>query len=190
MLKSDAQHWGSAAKFFHWTTVVLILTQGTIGLIMVDLPRRPDVIPVYSLHKSLGLTILAFALLRLLWRAFDPRPDEPTTTPHWQARAARAGHALLYLLIFAVPLSGWWYDSVSALRPLYWFGLIEVPHLGGADPARKEFAAATHELLFWLLLAVAVGHAAVALLHQFHSRDDILRRMWPRRRRTPPRTRA
>ena len=69
MLKSGTDRWGSLAKFFHWTTVILILAQGTIGLIMVELPKRPNVIPVYNFHKSLGLTILAFATLRLLWRA-------------------------------------------------------------------------------------------------------------------------
>jgi cytochrome b561 len=190
MLKSDAQHWGGAAKFFHWTTVLLILAQGTIGLIMVDLPRSPDIIPVYSLHKSLGLTIFAFALLRLLWRAFDPRPDEPPTVPHWQALAARAGHALLYALIFAVPLSGWFFDSVSGLRPLYWFGLFQVPHLTAPDPALKDLARDTHEWLFWLLIAVATGHAVMALIHQFYNRDDVLRRMWPGRHRNAPRTRA
>jgi cytochrome b561 len=179
MLKSDARQWGSVAKFFHWTIVLLILAQGALGLVMVELPKRPDVIPVYDFHKSLGLTVLALALLRLAWRALDPRPADPPGMPRWQARAARAGHAVLYALLFAVPLSGWWFDSVAALRPLYWFGLIEIPHLGGANPALKEFAAETHETLFWVLVAVAAGHAAVALVHHFHQRDEVLRRMWP-----------
>jgi len=185
MIKSGKDDWGSVAKFFHWTTVILILVQGTLGLIMVGLPKRPDVIPVYSFHKSLGLTILALATLRLLWRAFDPRPREPASVPDWQVTAARIGHAVLYMLIFLVPLSGWWFDSVSALRPLYWFGLFEVPHLGGPDPARKNFAAETHEFLFWTLLAVAAGHAAIALYHHFHDRDDVLRRMLPTRSTKP-----
>jgi cytochrome b561 len=188
ILKSGVNHWGDLAKFFHWTIVLLILVQGTIGLIMVELPKRPDVIPVFSLHKSLGLTIFALAALRLAWRAFDPRPDAPASMPRWQVRAARAGHALLYVLLFAVPLSGWWFDSVAALRPLYWFGLIEVPHLTGPDKSLKDVAAETHELLFWLLVAVAAGHAAVALYHQFVSRDNVLGRMWPaslQRKRRP-----
>lgn len=181
MLKSGKEYWGSLAKFFHWTTVILILAQGTLGLIMVGLPKRPDVIPVYSFHKSLGLTILAFATLRLLWRAVDGRPREPASVPDWQVTAARIGHAVLYALIFLVPVSGWWFDSVSALRPLYWFGLFEVPHLGGPAPAWKHFAAETHEFLFWTLLAVAAGHAAIALYHHFHDRDEVLRRMLPAR---------
>jgi len=179
MLKSDAGHWGSLAKCFHWTVVVLVLVQGTVGLIMVDLPKRPAVIPVFDFHKSLGLTILALALLRLAWRAFDPRPAQPSGVPAWQAAAARGGHVLLYVLLFAVPLTGWWFDSVAALRPLRWFGLFEVPHLAGPDKSIRDLAAGTHELLFWLLIVVAAGHAAMALIHQFKQRNGVLARMWP-----------
>jgi cytochrome b561 len=178
--KSDALRWGGVAKFFHWTTVLAILVQATIGLVMVELPKRPSTIPVYTVHKSLGLTIFAFALLRLAWRAFDRHPGYPAAMPRWQVVGARAGHALLYTLIFAVPLSGWLFDSATALRPLYWFGLFPVPNLtGGRDPAIKEFAEAAHFWLFWLLAAVAAGHVASALYHHFGVRDDILRRMLP-----------
>lgn len=179
MLRSGSDHWGSLAKFFHWAIVLLILAQGTIGLIMVELPKRPAVIPVFSFHKSLGLAILALAVLRLAWRAFDPRPREPDDIPHWQARLARGGHALLYLLLFALPLTGWWFDSLSGLRPLYLFGLFEVPHLVAPDKALKDFASETHETLFWLLIAVAAGHALAALVHQFKHRNNVLARMWP-----------
>lgn len=179
MLKSDADHWGSLAKLFHWAIVLLILIQAPIGLIMVDLPKKPSVIALYDWHKSIGLTVITLAALRLCWRVFDSRPREPAAMPRWQVQAARAGHGLLYVLLFAVPLSGWWFDSVDGLRPLRWFGLIEVPHLTGPDRALKGIAAETHELLFWLLGAVAAGHAAVALYHQFIDRDNLLRRMWP-----------
>ncbi|MEO5558680.1 MAG: cytochrome b [Dokdonella sp.] len=182
-LKSDATHWGSVAKAFHWTVVLLILVQGTIGLIMVELPKKPNVIPIFSLHKSIGLTIFALALLRLLWRAFDRRPEEPASMPHAQVVGARIGHALLYSLLFAIPLAGWLVDSSSSLRPLFWWGLVQMPSLtGGKDDAIKAWAEPAHEWLFWLLIVVAAGHAAAALVHHFHNRDDVLRRMLPGRR--------
>lgn len=179
MLKSGRNHWGSVAKFFHWTIVLLIIMQGTVGLIMVDLPKRPSVIPVFNFHKSVGITILALAIVRLAWRLFDPRPQEPPGMARWQALGARVGHALLYVMIFLVTLTGWRFDSVAALRPLYWFGLFQVPHLGAPDPAGKDAAAAWHEWMFWTLVIVALGHAAMALIHQFVYRDNILGRMWP-----------
>ncbi|HEY0180046.1 MAG TPA: cytochrome b [Dokdonella sp.] len=183
-LRSDATRWGALAKFFHWTIVLLILVQAVVGLVMVELPKRPSTIPVYSFHKSVGITVLALAVLRLAWRAFDARPLAAPGVPPWQHAAARAGHALLYLLIFAVPLSGWLFDSASSLRPLYWFDLIRIPSLtGGRDDTLKEFAEAAHEWLFWLLALVAAGHAAAALVHHFVVRDDTLRRMLPGRTR-------
>lgn len=179
-LKSDETHWGGLAKFFHWAVVLLILAQGIIGLVMVELPKRPSSIPVYSFHKSLGITILALAVLRLAWRLFDPRPRDVPGMPPWQALAARAGHALLYALIFAVPLSGWLFDSASSLRPLYWFDLVKLPNLtGGKDDAIKAFAEGAHEWLFWALIVVAAGHAAAALAHHFRDRDETLVRMLP-----------
>ncbi|NCT68677.1 MAG: cytochrome b [Rhodanobacteraceae bacterium] len=190
-LKSDANRWGSLAKLFHWTIVLLILAQGVIGLVMVELPKKPNIIPIYTFHKSLGLTILALAILRLTWRLFDRRPAEPAAMPRWQVLGARGGHALLYGLLFAVPLSGWWFDSASSLRPLYWWGLVKMPSLtgGGADKALKELAQETHETLFWLLVLVAAGHAAMALAHHFYNRDDVLRRMLPGRRASATPTR-
>lgn len=184
-LKSDATQWGSLAKFFHWAVVLLILAQGVLGLVMVEMPKRPSTIPYYSFHKSLGITILALAVLRLVWRLFDARPREVAGMPHWQALGARLGHALLYVLIFAVPLSGWLFDSASSLRPLYWFDLVKLPSLtGGKDDAMRDVAGEAHELLFWVLILVAAGHAAAALVHHFHNRDETLARMLPWRARS------
>ena len=182
MLKSDKQHWGDIAKFFHWAIVLLIIVQGTLGLVMVDLPKKPNIIPIFSVHKSIGMTILFLAVLRLAWRTVDRRPADPAGMPKWQVFGAHAGHMLLYVLIFLVPLSGWWFDSVSGLRPLYWFNLFEIPHMAAPDPALKQLARDRHELLFWVLVVVALGHAAMAFFHQFVDRDGTLARMWPGRR--------
>lgn len=179
MLRSDRDHWGSVAKAFHWTIVLLILAQGVLGLTMVDLPKRPATIVYYDVHKSIGLTVLALVALRLAWRAFDARPLAPAGMAPRQVLAARAGHALLYLLLFAMPLSGWWVDSVSGLRPLYFWGWFQVPHFAAPDKATQAIAEEVHEWLFWMLVAVAAGHALIALLHQFVSRDNVLGRMWP-----------
>jgi cytochrome b561 len=100
--------------------------------------------------------------------------------PRWQAIGARGGHALLYLLLFAVPLSGWLFDSASSLRPLFWWGVLKMPNLtGGPDKALAHAFASWHEWLFWTLVVVAAGHATIALVHHFIVRDEVLRRMLP-----------
>jgi cytochrome b561 len=149
---------------------------------MVDLPKKPNIIPYYSFHKSVGMTVLALAVLRLIWRFFDTRPEEHPSMPQWQALGARVGHTLLYALLFAVPLSGWWFDSVAPLRPLYFFGLFELPRLVAPNEDMKQLAHEAHEWLFWLLVLVACGHAAMAFIHEFVNRDGTLSRMLPGRR--------
>jgi cytochrome b561 len=111
---------GATWPSFHWTIETLIIVQGTVGLIMTDLPRA-RVIPVYSFHKSLGLTILALAALRLTWRALI-RPDEPAGRLHWHAPLRMSGMRCC-MLLFVVPLAWMVVRFGSALRPLYWFGL-------------------------------------------------------------------
>lgn len=180
-LRGTPRRWGSIAQAFHWIIVAALLVQGALGLYMVTLPKRPSTIPWYDVHKSLGLTILLLALLRLAWRLFDRRPTDPPQMPAWQRIGARVGHALLYGLLFALPLSGWLFDSLSSLRPLRWWGLLRVPPLAEANRDAASQAQALHEWLFWLLVLVAAGHAAMALYHHFIVRDDVLRRMLPGR---------
>jgi len=181
-LKSTDARWGGIARSFHWLIFALILVAGTVGLIMVELPRRPNIIPVYSFHKSVGLTVLALAVLRLLWRLFDRRPREPAM-PAWQRWASRLVHGALYALIFAIPLSGWLFDSAGGLRPLHWFGLFEVPKLVAPDGDIKDIAETLHEALFWVLAAAVVLHVGGALKHHFIDRDEVLARMLPWRTR-------
>ncbi len=128
-LRSDEQHWGGAAKTFHWLMALLIITLGCVGLYMADLPNSPDKIKIYALHKSTGLTVLALALLRLAWRLRDPRPRD-VPMPAWQAAAARGVHVALYGLMLVMPLSGWLFNSAAGF-PLQWFGLVNLPSLSG-----------------------------------------------------------
>lgn len=180
MLKSNARHWGTLAKSFHWIIMLLILAQAVIGLTMVNLPRRPSVFAIYNLHKSIGLTILALAVLRLVWRIFDRRPDDVPGMPTWQRRTAHATHVLLYVLIFAVPLSGWLFDSATGLRPLHWWGVVRMPSLtGGSMHDIADFTRSLHHWMFWTMVAIVAGHVAAAVKHHVFDRDDTLRRMLP-----------
>jgi cytochrome b561 len=179
-LRSNDRQWGSVAKFFHWITALLILGNGVFGL-MMDLASTPmQKINWLALHKSIGLTVLALFLLRLLWRFGDKRPrDEPA--PRWQHMAARATHAALYLLIVALPLSGWWFNSVAG-KPLQFFKLFNLPALTEANHDVRRLTHELHEYLFWLLVLVLVSHIGGALKHHLIDRDNTLLRMLPFRR--------
>lgn len=179
-LRSNDRQWGSVAKFFHWIMALAILGNGVFGLLM-DLASSPmQKINWLALHKSIGLTVLALLLLRLLWRAADRRPREEPA-PRWQQRAAHAVHGLLYLLIVALPLTGWWFNSVTG-KPLQFFKLFNLPALSAANPDLRHLSHSVHENLFWFLIIVLVLHVGGALKHHLIDRDNTLLSMLPFRR--------
>ena len=176
-LRSTEHGWGVLVRAFHWLIAALIIVQGVIGLSMVQMGLTPAKVRVFALHKSIGMTILALVLLRIAWRLSERRPADASTMPCWQRRAAHGLHLALYVLILAIPLSGWWFNS-AANAPLVWFGWFDLPSLtGGLDPVWKPRALLLHQVLFWILAALLVLHVGAALWHHFRERDDVLRRM-------------
>lgn len=178
-LKNTHQRWGGVSQLLHWLIAVLILAMAWLGLTMGDLPNGPDKIATYALHKSIGLSVLALAALRLLWRLYAGAPGAVAGTPRWQARIAGVTHVALYALLLALPLSGWLLNSAAGF-PLQWFGLFNLPALAGRDEALHALAAQAHELLFWTLAGLVVLHAAAALYHHLFLGDATLARMLPR----------
>ncbi|CAN5184058.1 cytochrome b [soil metagenome] len=181
-LRNEAERWGGGSITLHWLTFLLILGNAGIGLFMGDLPRNLTKLQVFALHKSLGITVLALTALRLLWRLASKAPLALPDAPRWQMRIAALTHVALYLLLLTVPLSGWYYNSLSG-APLQWFTLFNLPALAATDLAAKGAAKDVHELLFYVLSGVVFVHAAAALGHHYVWRDNTFRRMLPSRRR-------
>ncbi len=178
MSRSDVQQgWGAVMISLHWLIALLILGMFGLGWWMVDLPISMQAFKTYALHKSIGLSVLALVLLRLIWRALTTRP-RPAVTSRWQARAAQVSHVLLYLLMLALPLSGWLYNS-SANFPLQFFGWFNLPALVEPDAVLREWALRAHIWIGWALLALLVLHVGAALKHHFMDRDHTLLAMLP-----------
>lgn len=178
-LKNTPDRWGSVSKSLHWLIALLILALGIVGLLMGELPRTPKYFWVYTAHKSIGITVLVLVVLRLAWRLYAGAPRPVPGTPGWQERIASATHWLLYVMMFAIPLSGWLYDSASGLRPFKLFGLLEMPKLVAPDEGAAQLSHALHEWGFWLLILVVLAHAGAALYHHIQQRDTTLVRMLP-----------
>ena len=147
-LRNTRDRWGSISMSLHWLIAALILVLGIVGLTMDDLPRTPGYFWVYTAHKSLGITVLALAVVRLGWRLYAGRPDPVPGIPPWQERLAEATHGLIYVLIFAVPLSGWLFDSAVGLRPFRLFGLVEMPKLAAPSEHLAHLSHRVHEYGF------------------------------------------
>lgn len=176
MLTNTKQSWGCISIGIHWLTVILVLSLAVVGLIMTELPTSPLKMQIYALHKSFGLTVLALTAIRLAWRLVSGHPDEIPST-RIQSWIAKSVHGFMYVLLFAIPLSGWLYNSAAGF-PLRWFGLVSLPKLfTGYNPAIKQFAQETHETLFYVLASLIVLHAIAGLWHHYVLRDTILKRM-------------
>lgn len=178
MWRNTQERWGSIAKLLHWLVVVLILAQFVLASIAEDLPLGMEKIATLARHKSVGITILALAVLRVLWRLLNPTPAPPPASRRWERRLAAGVHWGLYAAIFLLPLSGWMMSSARNF-PVSWFGLLTLPDLVGADPGIYAAMHEAHEILGTLLLVLAAAHVAGALRHHFLKRDDVLRRMLP-----------
>ncbi len=172
------------AIFLHWLMAVLILAMFGIGWYMVDLPKGPDRHFYFSLHKSLGLTVAALALLRLLWRIGHPPPPLPEQVQQWKRTAAGATHVLLYIFMFLQPISGYLSTSFSGYKTKWWG--IPLPHWGWKDPPLNELFTDIHVASSVFLIALILLHVSAALVHLLVERDGVFQRMWPWGRTADP----
>lgn len=178
--RHDAVRYGRVAIALHWTMAVLIIVNLVIGLFGDGIEKLLGGVSPFPLHKSIGLTVLALALVRIGWRlAHKPPPLTAAGTGTIEHRLAGGVHFLLYALMIAMPMSGWIMSSAGK-SPLTWFGLFPVAKFAVArgDPIVNASDAA-HHFLGLLMAALVIGHIAAALRHHFLLRDAVLRRMLP-----------
>jgi cytochrome b561 len=177
----DTQRYTRAAIALHWLTAILVVANLLLGISMVGLPISPRKLHWYLWHKSIGITIFALTSGRLAWRALH-RPPPPVPMPSWQRRAAVVSHALLYVLLFITPISGWIYSSATGVQVVY-LGTFPLPNLVPKDKALADALRLVHVGFNSLLFAVVCIHVVAALKHHFVDRDTVLARMLPILRR-------
>lgn len=180
--------YGSVAMTLHWLIALALIANICIGLYMSDLPRfDPSKFQLIALHKSIGLTVLMLSVLRLIWRLVNPVPPPPAGMQPWLKFASRTMHAILYVLMVGIPLSGWLMISVGSMghaTPVFGlFGFPGAPYL--SDLPRSvghpyhEFFETIHVYLAWTAIVLVPVHILAALYHHFLRGDDVLRRMLP-----------
>ena len=177
----------SLAITFHWLVAVGIILNLALTWIW-PVVADEQVRPLINLHKSVGITVLGLAVMRLLWRFAHRPPPLPTGYKAWEVRLSHWTHIALYVLIFAMPLTGWIMDSAwkgAAENPMYLFGLFEWPRIGfimALDPATKlavhDGFGEAHDIIGKLVYVLAGLHILGALKHQFLDGQRELQRMW------------
>jgi cytochrome b561 len=176
--KTTPVRYGALAQLFHWVIAALIVTQFVLARIGDGLPLGARKLALLARHKSVGMTILMLAILRLLWRFKAAPPALPSGMSRIEQIAARWTHLAFYVLLFAMPLTGWMMSSAKNYS-VSWFGLFTWPNLIGKNEAAFDLLKTTHDTLSDVLFAIAVLHILAALKHHFWNRDDVLVRMLP-----------
>jgi cytochrome b561 len=176
--RNTPTRYGAVAQLFHWVVVALIVTQFVLALRADDLPTGVHKLALLARHKSFGMTILMLASVRLLWRLAHPAPALPADMRPLERLVARGTHAVFYVLLFAMPLTGWMMSSAKNYS-VSWFGLFTWPNLIGKNERAFELLRTTHDTLAVTLFVISVVHILAALKHHFWNRDDVLLRMLP-----------
>lgn len=177
MARFESTRYTGTAILLHWLIFVLIACGFGLAVYMVDLPLSPQKLKYFAWHKWIGVSVFLLALARITWRFAHPAPALPTTLPVWQRHAA-ATHSLLYVLILAIPVTGWLYSSASGVPTVY-LGFLMLPDVFVRDKVLADQLKLIHVSLNYTMLGLVIVHSAAALKHHLVDRDDVLARMLP-----------
>ncbi len=177
MLRNTSGSYGWIAIILHWLVAVAVIGLFALGLYMTGLSYYD---PFYRqgpfIHKSIGILLFMLVAFRLVWRLINPRPAPVPTIKRWEHIGAELAHWGLYLLMFAVMVSGYLISTADG-RAIDVFGWFSVPAWITGLPRQEDIAGAVHYWLAMVLIGLAVLHGLAALKHHFWDRDDTLRRM-------------
>ncbi len=173
------QKYSPLARGLHWTIAGLIVAQYVLAEMSEyaeDAGRVVAQLALLANHKSVGITILALALFRLIWRATHQPPALTAVMPKWQHAASSITHWLLYGFLFALPITGWLMSSAKSYS-VSWFNLFVLPDFVAANEALADNLEYIHELLAEALFVIAAIHILAALKHYLVDKDGVMQRM-------------
>lgn len=179
-IKNTETSYGNIAKAFHWSMFLLLLGVVAVGFYMQDMPsgtleQMRSKMGWYDNHKSFGILILFLVILRLGWRMINRVPEMPDSMSRIEILSARAMHALLYVVMFVQPLSGWLMSSYGG-RTVEFFG-VELPALVDKNRDMGGFFHGVHEITALLLIAAFALHMFAALFHHYGRKDNVMEKM-------------
>lgn len=175
-----SSHYTATAIALHWVMALGISGLMVVGVYMHDLPLSPQKLQLYAWHKWAGVCLFLLAIIRLLWRLTHRPPALPETMSAPARLMAHAGHGLLYALILLIPLSGWLMSSAKGFQTVL-FSVLPIPDAVQKNSVLGDLLQTVHGGLNLALAFLLAGHLAAAFWHHRIAKDDILRRMLPRR---------
>jgi cytochrome b561 len=167
------------AILFHWLIALLIGANILLANLGEDLPRAARA-AYMSPHKAIGISILILTIGRILWRLTHRPPALPDKVAGWQAKAGQCAHILFYVLMIAMPLTGWLMIGANGkAAPVDFFGLFTIDMAVGKNAMLADIGHEGHEILAAPLVILIGLHILGALKHQFIDKMPFIQRMWP-----------
>jgi len=169
------------AKAIHAITALLVLINIGWGLHMEHFPGykhgQPEWNDLLFFHASIGALVFWLTVVRFVWRAKHQPPKEPASMPQWQKLASKVVHGALYLVLLALPLSGY-VHRLSGNHPVSFWGLFNWPTLLDPNEPLRVLTDKIHVALAITLITLLVLHLGAVVKHTFIDRDRILKRMF------------
>ena len=187
-MAQDRQRYSTVAMILHWALAILVIANVLIGWQAEDL-RGPDRRALMSIHMPIGVSVLLLTLVLIAWRLVHKPPPLPDYLKNWERVLAHTVHYSFYVVLVAMPLSGWLtVSSRDAPGPIDMFGLFQFPifqPVVGMDGFHDGVEEAHHLIAKVIAYVLIPLHLAGALKHQFIDGRDELGRMLPFRTRRP-----
>jgi len=182
-MPATPERYGRITKLLHWTVFVLMLNQFVVAAAMLNTPSDETTAgfsqgTLYNWHKSIGLVLLAVAVLRYFWRRTGTLPDWAPNLSPGEKRAIHWIERTLYVCMFVMPLSGFVFVMAGGYGVKF-FSVWDLPNFIGKNPTAAGIAEWTHELFAGLLVVALAAHWGVGIRHQLLHRDRYLHRMLP-----------
>ena len=172
------------AQTLHWITAACVAGLLPAAWVFTSLPEKsPKVLPVFLVHEWLGLTVFLLILLRVFWRISHPAPALGPNTPGWLEVISKSSHWLIYLVFFAMPISGYLMVSAGG-QPVSLWG-VPLPALPKSVNLSKA-AADWHAFGQWVVYVLLVLHILGTAYHVAIRKDGALQRMLPPQTRRDP----
>lgn len=173
--RNGPDSFGLISRILHWGMAILVLVMLALGLRISSMEPGLANLWLYALHKTLGMTVLALVLIRLVWHAVSPPPAPKGTPGTWEIRAAKAGHGALYALMIAIPVSGWIASSATGIDVMFADRWV-LPAIAPVSEMWEARGFAAHGILTKLLFGLVTLHGLAALKREMDG-DGTLTRM-------------
>ena len=169
--------WGWINIVLHWTTAITVIGLFALGLWMVEQTYYDEwYVKAPFIHKSIGLILFFVVLFRLVWRLTNITPESLSTHSQLEKRIAHLAHKIIYILLFAILLSGYLISTANG-RGISVFGWFELPATLYGIENQEDIAGLIHLIVSIGLILLVFVHAAGAIKHHFIDKDSTLKRM-------------